>query len=649
MFSDKYREDNLKITPDSSIKRYIKSKLSENKPTPAFRINRNGIIAAALSLCLALGVFFISGQAGNGSITPSKPAYLNTQVTYDRLFNTISDIFSNNELYLDFSYSTGTGFATGDMSLLAGINPGARDDLADINSSIEPTEDGTQSDKGNSETNNQVAGVDEADIVKTDGRYIYSLKNGVLTVVDPANGNPRVLFSRAVAHNGETARSMFVYKNTLAVVVTSYDYEGGTTGVRFFCVDGKVSPYETSAVMQNGVYADARMIDGTLYLMSNHWVYGADLEEDKPETYIPCVDGTPVSPRDISVIENSKMPSYLVISAVDIESGKATANEAVLGGADNVYANTEHLYFTFTSHNRKAQGDTEIFSEETTVVKLDLEKDNITTLATGKINGRPLNQFSMDEYEDNLRIVTTNNITTTTGIAYTSDSAAYISGVSETTSTSTNALYVLDDSLKTIGKIENIAKDERVYSVRFMGKTGYFVTFRQVDPLFSVDLSDPENPTILGELKIPGFSEYLHPFSDNLLFGFGKSATKEGSVTGLKISMFDISSPEKVTENHVTEIDADWSEASNNHKAIMVDSDKNIIAFVAADYSGIFRMYVYGYSENGFAVKCEKELEGKYVYDARFVWIGDYFYLVTQNDITAFTLSDFQKTAYLTF
>jgi uncharacterized secreted protein with C-terminal beta-propeller domain len=650
MFSDKYREDNLSITPDPSVKRYIKSKITENNNRKAINFNKNGIIAAALSLVLALGVVFVSQPGRNMGVSITEPSFLNTGVTYTEVYGTLSEIFKNNDLAYDIEYSTGTGDFVLYDGIMGSVNPGARPITRDEeNGSTKPTDDGTEVNVNSSETNNQVEGVDEADIVKTDGRYIYSLKNGSLTVIDPASGNPKILYSRQVTHHNEAAQSMFVYKNTVAVIVTTYNYNKATTGVRFFCIDGKISPYETAAVEQNGIYADARMIDGTIYLFSNYWIYNSRLEEDSPTTYIPCVDGVPIQARDISVIENTKTPSYLVISAIDIDSGKCTANQAILGGAENVYANTEHLYFTFTDYNRKTMGDTEVFNQETTIVKLGLGKDSITAIATGKVPGCPLNQFSMDEYEGNLRIVTTNNTTTTKGIVYTSDSATSVSGVTETSSTTANGLYVMDDNLKIIGSIENIAKDERVYSVRFMGDTGYFVTFRQTDPLFSVDLSDPKHPTILGELKIPGFSEYLHPFGENLLFGFGKSATDEGSVTGLKISMFDIENPENVTENHVTEIDAAWSEASGNHKAIMVDADKNIIAFVATDNYGICRLYVYGYDQNGFTLRAESVLENRYGYDARFVWIDEHFYLVTLSDITAFSLSTFTETSYLNY
>ena len=248
----------------------------------------------------------------------------------------------------------------------------------------------------------------------------------------------------------------------------------------------------------------------------------------------------------------------------------------------------------------------------------------------------------MDEYNGNLRIVTTVETQTT----YKNQSNASMSYSGSTN----NALYVLDSDLKQIGAIEKLAEGERVYSVRFDKEIGYFVTFRQVDPLFTVDLADPTAPKILSELKIPGFSEYLHPFGEGKLFGFGKAATELGQVEGLKISMFDVSDPTNVTENHVTNIDSAWSEASENHKAIMVDVNKNIIAFLGTDYISNTSLYVYGYdSETGFYEKAVSFVDKSYNFGSRLVWINDHFYLVSGQGITVFSLDTFEKLTYLEF
>ncbi len=140
----------------------------------------------------------------------------------------------------------------------------------------------------------------------------------------------------------------------------------------------------------------------------------------------------------------------------------------------------------------------------------------------------------------------------------------------------TNYLYILDEKLNELSKIEDIAKDEQVYSARFIGKTGYVVTYKQTDPLFSIDLSDPKNPQIIGELKIPGFSEYLHPYGDGLLLGIGMDVDETGTITnGVKLSMFDISNPEDVAEvqKYVME-DCYSTNVTYEYKAAMIDVEK---------------------------------------------------------------------------
>jgi uncharacterized secreted protein with C-terminal beta-propeller domain len=141
-----------------------------------------------------------------------------------------------------------------------------------------------------------------------------------------------------------------------------------------------------------------------------------------------------------------------------------------------------------------------------------------------------------------------------------------------------NALYVLDADLQVAGSITDLAQDEVIYSARFDGDIGYFVTFRQVDPLFAVDLSNPKAPVVLSALKIPGFSEYLHLWSDGRLFGLGRDADVETGRAGrMKLSMFDTSDPADVTERKTLLLDSDYSAALYNHKAILISRDKNLI------------------------------------------------------------------------
>lgn len=645
MFKDKYTKDNLNITPDESVKRYIRSKLAEEEKHPRPRINKNAVIAAVLSLCLAVGVVAVSHGTGAVQTLPQTAGdmTLKDEVTYGEIYASITTLLKKdttdpgNGIPRLFSYlysAMGGAKDTAVPETATDGNAGAMGDPAD---------------SGSSTTNNQVQGVDEADIVKNDGRYIYSLRYGSLSVTDSNSGNPILVSTRQVTHYNEVAQNMFVNGNKLAVILSYYGQGSEVTRLRIFNIENKSNVYEVSTLEQSGYYSEARMIGDTVYLLSNHRVTGGNIQEDKPEGYVPCIDDKAIAAGDISMIENFTSLSYLVITAIDIPSGECTTSEAVLGGAENVYADADSLYYTFSNHVSEETEGKARYQTNTTVVKLALGTEDITTVATATVEGRPLNQFSMDEYEGNLRIVTTTETTVhdVSNVSAGTASTYYVSNVSTSTK---NALYVLDEKLNIIGRLEDLAKDERVYSVRFDGNIGYFVTFRQVDPLFTVDLSDPASPIVLSELKIPGFSEYLHPFGEGLLFGFGKSATDEGAVTGLKISMFDVSDPAAVTEDHVTPIDASWSEASSNHKAIMVDAGKNIIAFVAADDAGVSRMYVYGYSaDTGFFLKGDTVIDSKYSYNSRFVWIGDFFYLVTESDITAFSMTDFTQTAFLRF
>ena len=205
----------------------------------------------------------------------------------------------------------------------------------------------------------------------------------------------------------------------------------------------------------------------------------------------------------------------------------------------------------------------------------------------------------------------------------------------------TNALFVLDGNLETVGEIRDLAENESVYSARFMGDTGYFVTFRQVDPLFSVDLSDPSAPKIIGELKIPGFSEYLHPYGEGLLLGIGMDVDESGTTTeGVKLSMFDISDPSSVQEIQTYVIDGMYSTNVYNYKAVFADVEKNLFGFTAYGDSPEYCIFSYD-AEKGFTEVFSRTLSG--YGDARGLYVGDVFYLVENWTVESYTLNGFEK------
>lgn len=238
----------------------------------------------------------------------------------------------------------------------------------------------------------------------------------------------------------------------------------------------------------------------------------------------------------------------------------------------------------------------EILGGTTHILKFALENGKFTFKAEADVNGQINNQFSMDENGETFRIATT------TGNFW----------IDKTTA---NSLFILNEKLEEIGKITDFAKEEKIYSVRYVGDKAYVVTFKQTDPLFVIDLSVPSNPQILGELKIPGYSTYLHPYDETHLIGFGYDTKENGTqvtTNGLKMAMFDVSdlyNPKELFKVAIGDSKYTYSELLYNHKALLFSKEKNIIAFPLYSSSGRktnSRAAIYEIDlEKGFTLKGE--------------------------------------------
>ena len=201
-----------------------------------------------------------------------------------------------------------------------------------------------------------------------------------------------------------------------------------------------------------------------------------------------------------------------------------------------------------------------------------------------------------------------------------------------------NGLYILGKNLVLKGKIEGLAENESIYSARFLGDTGYFVTFRRTDPLFAVDLSNPEQPKVLGELKVSGFSDYLHGYGENRLLGIGMEADEDtGQQQGMKLSMFDLADPADVKEEARFRLENyNYSEALYNHREVLIDVEENLIGFSAdgSDNGNYWRRYlVFSYENGAFVKKMELDMEGEdggYM-RMRATFIGDTLYLLCED------------------
>ncbi|MBO5106109.1 MAG: beta-propeller domain-containing protein [Clostridia bacterium] len=663
MFKEKFNEEMQKIKPSSLSKAQLLEKINNEQQKadviPFKRSAKKGwiaVLAAAVAICIVsvavLNLPFFkspSELAGEIEYTDGIPA----RVTYAQIYNKFSEILKQQERSY---YTTGTDDiiledaldeemavpdgAGGDLGSLKGENGTAKPDSA-----IDVNENATELySEEYSTTNTQVADVDEADIIKTDGKFIYSVssilksKNQRVNISKAEKGQLENVSVIELKFNDSTyieISDIYLTSKTLAIIINSMGEENNTI-LRLYDVSTPYAPKQKKEVTFSGNLLSSRLIKNNIYLFTNEYFYEKPNENDVC-SYVPSVqiDGDapcPVAEEDICIFKGAIDRSYTSVFLVDTESGKITDSKSTVGGGSTIYANTKAIYLAANdiSSSYFTRETIDEYKNKTRLIRFDIKDGGITAVAEGEVDGTPLNQFSMDEHNGYFRIVTT--VTT----AYDTK----------------NAVYVLDSQLKIVGKTTDIAKGERVYSVRFMGDTGYFVTFRQVDPLFAVDLSNPKEPKILSALKIPGFSNYMHPWGDGMMLGIGADADeKTGAVKGIKLSMFDISDPKNVTEKDKEILDILGSDVGVEHKAILANFNKNLIGFAAND--GNYYLYSYA-KDKGFTKKATLKIPRNedaeiyysyyfYAQNTRGIYIGDYFYLCGPNGINSYSLLNFKE------
>jgi uncharacterized secreted protein with C-terminal beta-propeller domain len=469
-------------------------------------------------------------------------------------------------------------------------------------------------------TNTQVAGVDEADLVKSDGTYLYLVTNGRLAVVRAARALPggetaplELVSLVDLGDDSFVPSELHLYGSLVVVVGMSYDYSfltdppveaarvaslmpiwAGTarTVLRIYDVSVPEEPSLVRELEVEGTHLASRRIGQYLYVLARAYPWlDAALETRRRAAapgLVPKVgDSLDEGSRDLRPGEVSCLPgcyeaSYLVVAAVDLASAEGEfVPHAFLGGGNIVYASATNLYVAASSWFWRpmlvlADDGTvaETPEQETvTLFRFELDGTNVRFAARGSAPGRVLNQFGMDEHEGVFRIATTfyPNVWT---------DAAETSGV-----------YTYDLGFGRLGAIEGLAPGERIYAARFLGDRCYLVTFETIDPLFVIDLADPAAPAVLGELEVPGYSAYLHPVGPNHLIGLGKDVQmvqtpwsgEEGvpMEQGLKLALFDVTD---VTQP--VEVDAELigvrgshSEALYDHHAFLYDAERQLVAF----------------------------------------------------------------------
>lgn len=516
-----------------------------------------------------------------------------------------------------------------------------------------------------STTNNQEAAVAEGDVIHTDGTYIYKViptfdhdtgnychmltitetKDGSLTPVTNINLDEVIQTSQEDYIQFE---EFYLQDDTLFFLYNKDSYrelsDASTqsitdTYIVVYDISDRDNPKHVTSLSQSGWYQSSRISNGYLYTISNFT--DNSLSTKQPYTnYVPSINGKTIACENIYYDPDVLLETTYVITSLPVNRPeKFTDSIALPVNGGQLYVSDTSIYIYTTLYDNITK---------TEIMKVAYENGNLTPGNSVTVAGYLYDSFALSEYDGYLRIVATipaNNIALLRSSDFVEDQKGTVSAPKE----DVNALYILDSDMALAGKLTGIAPGEKIYSARFMGEIGYFVTFRNTDPLFSVDLSDPANPKLLGELKIPGFSNYLHFYGENKLLGIGEEIdATTGTFKGIKLSMFDISDPANVTEEdkYILE-NSNYSEALYNHKAIMINPKKNLFGFVYSGSSGVNYEESYRYStftyneEKGFMeTACYPVTDGS-EYETngvRGIYIGDYFYLVTNKSITSYEI-----------
>lgn len=532
-------------------------------------------ITAALLLIAVVGFFAVNKPE---PVVPFEPVHLGgNQISTFASYEELEDFVKANTQYKGFPWRHAMSLFPASVSGEGAIYAPAASDY--------------------SPTNIQVAGVDEADIVKTDGDYIY-LVSGQKVIIVKAYPPEQAQVLSEIKLEG-IAIGIFINGDRLVVFEEEtpyYDVRLGPTGefympsiayytspktyIKVYDVSDRENPRLQREISADGQYVSSRMIGDYAYVVINEPVYGEDDEPSLPRIYSGG-NGKEIPATDIYCCNVSDYYyMYTTIMAINTQNDdqKATYATMLLGASSNLYVSLNNIYLTFPVWG----GDVGDF-QRTSIHRIHIEGNNMTYVASGEVPGMVLNQFSMDEYDGYFRVATTTHGQTTQ-----------------------NNVYVLNMALNITGSLENLASGETIYSARFMGERGYLVTFKQIDPLFVIDLSDPRYPEELGYLKITGYSNYLHPYDENHVIGIGKETTDAGEFAwyqGVKISLFDVSdvsNPREIDKEIIGHRGTD-SPVLWDHKAFLFDKSRNLLVIPVlvaevdeSEYPGGVPSWAYG-------------------------------------------------------
>lgn len=492
-----------------------------------------------------------------------------------------------------------------------------------------------------SRTNLQTAGVDESDFVKTDGKFVYVVKDNSVVIVDVSTSTPAKKGEIALPDesSSDDVLEMYVDDGIMNIIVqrekTKLAKDGDVekdnfvedvyrfdtnaeTEILTYDIADPTKPVLKGSTGQDGYYKSSRKIGNILYLFTTKRaelpavVRERAIMEENAGGWIPLVNGKAVKPGCIYLSETGT--EGLLISSVNIKRPEDTVDTTfILNDYAEIYVSTEALYLYYSDYGTGSDA-------RTNIAKFSLNRGRIDAVGAASVMGTVMDTFAVNESSDaKLRILTT------------SDGWSTEEG---------NNLYILDENLKMTGKLTGIAPGEQIYAARYFGDTAYFVTYRNTDPLFAVDLSDDKNPKLLGELKITGFSEYLHFWGENKLAGIGYETDPDtGERKGMKVTMFDISDPVNLREvKSMILKDVDYSDALYDYKSVLADASQNLIGFPTESYTedNEYRYLLFTWDGSAFKELLSDTLEEEASQGCRGMYIGDKFVIATKGNIKVF-------------
>lgn len=559
-------------------------------------------VLSFLVVATLLGLGFI------GVMAPQSYNYkLSSFESYDQLFDFLLDQSTQQNSYENFNDLTRIESAVDTMNAQGSSGQtGGSDDIS------------------YSETNIQVEGIDEPDIVKTDGTYLYILVDSTIFIVRSYPTSSLNVESKITLNDSYYYSSLFISQDTLIVFGQSYpsywlyreplllekevdetidedekktpdtikpdttvplpgEWNVAQTTVQVFDLSDRRNPTVIKKIEIDGSFVNARMMNSFMYLVASESIYDVyRIMEEVDYFRIPqiTVNGNSenISASQMYYVDEPEdATTFTHVLTLNLNDYSFTEKSFLIGNTQEIYMSKQHLYLVYSSYeyNPGLLGKSSFNQNNqiTKIHKIEVDNDSIRYLASGKVQGRLLNQFSMDEHQNHFRIATT------TGYSWNDDNP------------SMNHVYILDNELTVVSSITNIAPGEQIYSARFMGDTAFLVTFKNTDPFFTLDLSDPENPMLLGELKLPGFSDYLHPYDEHHIIGIGKDTVASNNPNfawyqGVKLALFnvsDLSNPVLVD----TEIIGDrgsYTPVLSDHHALLFNKQKNLLVLPVSVY-----------------------------------------------------------------